>query len=110
MSTNVQGITDVNVDPPGLPNSTSSLLKLIYTQLGGIPGNPGTGLPVASSVGFLQAPPGTTQQVLTYYGSTNNVRTIVYSGGSENIQYNLAYVGGGVADNDRLNLVTITHL
>lgn len=104
------GVTQINVDAPGLPSNDTALLKIIATQLGFKPGSPGSGIPVAETVGFLQAPPGTQQQVLTYYGVTNNVKDITYTGGTYNVRYNLAYVGGGAVSNDNLNLVTITLL
>lgn len=39
----------------------------------------------------------------TYYGSTNNMHTAVYSlEGNEVARWTLTYVGGGAANNDRL--------
>ena len=49
---------------------------------------------------------------LTYFGSTNNVQTVVFktggSGGTTVATLTLAYAGGGAANDDRLTSVTLS--
>lgn len=106
----IYGVTDVNIDPPGMPSNDTALLKLILQQLGWTPGNPNTGQPVEATSGFLQAPVGTTDQVNTRYGTTNNIHTTTFTGGAQNIQYTLEYFGNGAADNDTLKSIHKTVL
>jgi hypothetical protein len=47
------------------------------------------------------------QQVFTYVGSTNNIETISYrSGGQEVALLTFTYVGGGASDDDKVASIT----
>lgn len=55
--------------------------------------------------GGLAIPSGQTSVALTYYGSTNNIQTATYGDGTV---VTMTYVGGGAADDDRLQTVTVS--
>jgi len=90
-------------DPlPGIPNADYSLKWIAYylqsLSLGGESGGPGFGIIWPGGVG--------SSQTFTYYGSTNNVKTINYlQNGALVGMITLTYVNGGVANSD--NVATI---
>lgn len=49
------------------------------------------------------------EQILTYYGATNNVANIVYKeNGAVVATQTFEYVGGGAADDDNISRITLT--
>jgi len=95
-------------DPQLKQITDTQLLQLIAWRLGagGSGGGSSSATILVQTVGFLLAPPGTTNQALTYVGSTNNVHTIVYSGGSVTRTVTFTYKSAGAADNDLVTNIT----
>jgi hypothetical protein len=60
----------------------------------------------AGSVSSFPTPP-FDEVDITYYGSTNNIYQVFYKNGGSNVKtLTLTYVGGAVADNDRLSNIS----
>lgn len=63
---------------------------------------------VVGSAGAYSIPP-FNSQTFTYFGSTNNVQTIVYKQGVTTVAtLTFTYVSGGVADNDLVQTITLS--
>lgn len=77
------------MDASTLGDTETQLLRKLLNQ-----GVPGFGIPSYDWIGF------------DYYGSTNNIKTIIYKSGGESGQIqgllNLRYLGGGASDDDKL--------
>lgn len=91
----------------GLPTNTLGdtevpLLKQIVTNTGG-------GTPTYVFVGGYVIPT-FDEQVFTYWGLTNNIKTIAYKSNSALVatQY-FTYVGGGASDDDDILAVSIEY-
>lgn len=55
------------------------------------------------------AVPANDEQILEYYGSSNNVSNIIYKQGGQVVAtQTFEYVGGGVADDDNISRITLT--
>jgi|LakMenE18May11ns_1017448.scaffolds.fasta_scaffold9402524_2 hypothetical protein len=60
----------------------------------------------AGSVSSFPIPP-FDEVDITYYGSTNNIYQVFYKNGGSSVKtLTLTYVGGAVADNDRLSNIS----